>query len=232
MRTHKKLVIANRKMHGSLPENHHFMQQLARKTQHHQHGQYIICPPHPYLHQAQTMLKEFGCQYVIIGHSERRARGHDTDQSCGERFKAAVKAGLTPIFCIGENLKEYEEGLTDIVTVRQLNAVITQVGIACLSQGIIAYEPCWAIGTGKAATPQHAQAILAFLRGHISLLDAQVGEDIRLLYGGSVKAMNAESLFKMPDIDGGLIGGASLIADEFIEICEIANSVTHNKIAA
>ncbi len=260
MSNRPKLVVANRKMHGSLPDNQQFMQSLLLNTQHH-HARYAVCPPHPYLYQAQhilqnshiawggqnmsrfekgaytgsvspVMLKEFGCSYVIIGHSERRQRGHDSDESCGERFEAALKAGLTPILCIGETLDEYEQGETDLVVVRQLNPVIAHVGIQALSQGVIAYEPVWAIGSGKAATPQHVQAILSFIRGHIGLLDEQVAEKIDLLYGGSVNPGNAAQLLSMPDVDGGLIGGASLVAEDFIRICQIANELTDLKTAA
>lgn len=260
MSDRSKLVIANRKMHGNSPDNRQFMETLLRRTQGHA-AQYVVCPPHPYLYQAQhilhgshidwggqnmsryelgaytgsvspLMLKEFGCKYVIIGHSERRQRGHDNDETCGERFKAAVKAGLTPVLCIGETEEEYENGETDLVISRQLNPVISHVGIDCLAQGLIAYEPVWAIGTGKAASPQHAQTILAFIRGHISLLDTTVSEKIILLYGGSVKATNAAQLFEMPDIDGGLIGSAALVAEEFVDICQIANEQMAAKLAA
>ncbi len=260
MLSRPKLVVANRKMHGNLSDNRQFMESLLRHTQQHA-AHYAICPPHPYLYQAQQllqgshiawggqnmsrfergaytgsvsplMLREFGCQYVIIGHSERRQRGHDNDESCGERFEAALKAGLTPILCIGETLDEYEQGETDLVVVRQLNPVISHVGIEAMAKGVIAYEPVWAIGTGKAATPQHAQAILSFIRGHIGLLDEAVAEATTLLYGGSVNPSNAAQLLSMPDIDGGLIGGASLIAEDFIQICKIANQLTETKLAA
>lgn len=260
MLSRPKLVVANRKMHGNLSDNRQFMESLLRHTQQHA-AHYAICPPHPYLYQAQQllqgshiawggqnmsrfelgaytgsvsplMLREFGCQYVIIGHSERRQRGHDNDESCGERFEAALKAGLTPILCIGETLEEYEQGETDLVVVRQLNPVISHVGIEAIAKGVIAYEPVWAIGTGKAATPQHAQAILSFIRGHIGLLNEAVAETTTLLYGGSVNPSNAAQLLSMPDIDGGLIGGASLIAEDFIQICQIANQLTDTKLAA
>jgi triosephosphate isomerase (TIM) len=256
----RKMVIANRKMNGSLPDNQHFIEMLLDYTRHH-HAQYVICPPHPYLYQAQTllenshitwggqnmsrfqrgaytgsvspaMLKEFGCQYVIIGHSERRTRGHDTDESCGERFQVALETGLTPILCIGETLEEYQAGETDIVVARQLNPVIAHVGIEALAQGIIAYEPVWAIGTGQAASPQHAQSILAFIRGHIGLLSPNAAEHVSLLYGGSVNASNAAQLLEMPDIDGSLVGGASLVIQDFMGICEIANALSSEPLAA
>jgi triosephosphate isomerase len=248
----RKLVVANRKMHGSIPDNQAFMQGLLDGTRDFPDADYAVCFPHPYLYQAQAtlagtpvawggqnmsryaygpytgsvspgMLVEFGCRYVIIGHSERRTRGHETDLSCGERFQAAAEAGLIPIFCVGESLDEFEQGLTDIVTIRQLNAVISSIGVEGLGKGILAYEPIWAIGTGKAASPEHAQAILAFLRGHIALLDEHIAENIRILYGGSVKADNAPKLFSMPDIDGGLIGSASLVTKDFVAICRAAS---------
>lgn len=249
----RKLVVANRKMNGNLPNNQAFLDGLLAGTKEHSNADYAVCVPHPYLFQAQsilqgspiawggqnmsrylsgaytgsvspTMLKEFGCQYVIIGHSERRQRGHDTDMSTGERFDVAVNAGLTPIFCMGETLDEYEEGITDLVTIRQLNAVIQAIGVQGLAGGVLAYEPVWAIGTGKAATPEHAQNVLSFLRGHIEILDAELAQHIRILYGGSVNAVNAAKLFSMPDIDGGLVGTASLNTPEFIAICQAASS--------
>jgi triosephosphate isomerase len=169
------------------------------------------------------MLVEFGCEYVITGHSERRNRGHDTDFSAGERFKAAEKAGMKPVFCVGETLEEYEAGLTASVTVRQLNAVLEQVGAEGLSKGVLAYEPIWAIGTGNSASPAHAQIILRFLREHIAVSDPAVAENMLILYGGSMKADNAGKLFSMPDIDGGLVGGASLVTEDFVAICKAAS---------
>ena len=253
----RKLVVANRKMNGSLPSNKAFLQGLLAGTCDSKDADYAVCMPHPYLFQVEnllkdspitwggqnmsryesgaytgsvspSMLKEFGCEYVIIGHSERRQRGHDTDHSIGVRFDVAVKAGLKPIFCMGETSDEYEEGMTDVVTIRQLNAVIAEVGVQGLAHGVLAYEPVWAIGTGKAASPEHAQNILSFLRGHIELLDAEVAQNIRILYGGSVKADNAVKLFSMPDIDGGLVGGASLNTEEFVAICKAANDSSKN----
>lgn len=248
----RKMVVANRKMNGDIPSNHAFLEKLVTDTQAYQHADFVVCMPHPYLYQAQAilkgshvhlggqnmsryqsgahtgsvsplMLKEFGCEYVIIGHSERRLHGHDTDTSTGERFEVAVKSGLTPIFCMGETLEEYEDGATDIVTIRQLNAVIHEIGVKGLAGGVLAYEPVWAIGTGKAATPEHAQNVLSFLRGHIEILDPEVASNIRILYGGSVNGNNAKQLFAMPDIDGALVGTASLNTEEFIAICMAAS---------
>lgn len=252
----RKLVVANRKMNGSIADNKAFFDGLKTGIKQADKADYVVCMPHPYLFQAQqelagspvawggqnmsrylsgahtgsvspNMLLEFGCEYVIIGHSERRLHGHDTDQTTGERFEVAIKAGLKPIFCMGETLEEYEEGITDVVTIRQLNAVIEEIGVEGLAQGVLAYEPIWAIGTGKAASPQHAQNILSFLRGHIELHDQAVADKIRILYGGSVKADNAAELFAMQDIDGALVGGASLITDDFVKICLAANGAFH-----
>jgi triosephosphate isomerase len=249
----RKLVVANRKMNGNLSSNKAFLEGLLAGTRDYPNADYVVCVPHPYLFQAEAILKgtpiawggqnmsryesgaytgsvspgmltDFGCEYVIIGHSERRQRGHDTDLSTGERFLAATKAGLKPIFCMGETLAEYEEGITDVVTIRQLNAVIHEIGVQGLAGGVLAYEPVWAIGTGKAATPEHAQNVLSFLRGHIEILDAEIAQNIRILYGGSVNSANAAKLFSMPDIDGGLVGGASLNIEEFVAICQAASN--------
>ncbi len=249
----RKLVVANRKMNGSLASNQVFLEGLLLGTQDYPYADYAVCVPHPYLFQAEAILKgsaiawggqnmsryesgaytgsvsprmltEFGCEYVIIGHSERRQRGHDTDLAIGERFEVAAKAGLKPILCIGETLAEYEAGITDLVTIRQLNAVIQELGIKGLASGVIAYEPVWAIGTGKAASPAHAQNILSFLRKHIAMLDADIANNIRILYGGSVNATNATELFSMPDIDGGLVGSASLNTADFVAICQAASN--------
>ena len=246
------MVVANRKMNGSLPANKAFLEGLLAGTRDYALADYAVCVPHPYLFQAEAllagsavawggqnmsrydagaftgsvspgMLTEFGCEYVIIGHSERRQRGHDTNESIGERFEAATKHGLKPILCVGETLEEYEGGMTVDVVIGQLNAVLAHVGIKNLAKGILAYEPVWAIGTGKAATPEHAQCILSFLRGHIELLDEAVANNLSILYGGSVNASNAAQLFAMPDIDGGLVGGASLNTQEFIAICQAAH---------
>ena len=166
------------------------------------------------------MLKEFGCTCVIVGHSERRALYGEKDDDTARKFAAARKQGLTPILCVGESLEEREQGITEAVVARQLDAVIALEGVTALADAVIAYEPVWAIGTGKTATPQQAQDVHAFIRGKIAVLDASVAEKVQILYGGSVKGSNAAELFAMPDIDGGLIGGASLNAQEFLAICE------------
>ena len=168
---------------------------------------------------AGDMAKDIGCEYAIIGHSERRALYGETNELVAEKFAAAQKAGLIPILCVGEQLDERERNVTEKVVGRQLAAVIQKSGIAALSKAILAYEPVWAIGTGKTATPDQAQAVHAFMRSQVSALDASIADSLSILYGGSVKAANAEELFAKPDIDGGLIGGASLDAEGFLAIC-------------
>ena len=165
------------------------------------------------------MLTDVGCQYAIVGHSERRAIYGESDAFTARKFAAARKFGLIPILCVGELLEEREQGITEEVVGRQLDAVIELEGIAALGQAVIAYEPVWAIGTGKTASPQQAQDVHAFIRAKLAKLDKGVADKVQILYGGSVKGSNAAELFGMPDIDGGLIGGASLTADEFLAIC-------------
>jgi triosephosphate isomerase len=169
-----------------------------------------------------AMLVEFGCRYVIVGHSERRALYGETSDIVAQKYGAALKAGLTPIVCVGETLAERESGTTENVVSGQLDAVITRCGVQSLAHAIIAYEPVWAIGTGKTATPEQAQAVHAYIRSRVAAQDAAIAERVQVLYGGSVKASNAAQLFAMQDIDGGLIGGASLDAGEFVSICQAA----------
>jgi triosephosphate isomerase len=165
------------------------------------------------------MLNDFDCQYVIVGHSERRSLFGEDSHTVALKYTAVQNAGLTPILCVGESLQQRESGVTEKVVTEQLDAVIDQAGVESLKKAVIAYEPVWAIGTGKTATPQQAQEVHAFIRENIAKHDNAVAADITLLYGGSVKATNAAELFAMPDIDGGLIGGASLIAEDFVTIC-------------
>ncbi|MEY4767561.1 MAG: hypothetical protein RL637_200 [Pseudomonadota bacterium] len=165
-----------------------------------------------------TMLLEFNCRYVLVGHSERRSYYADTDQSVAARFCQAQAQGLIPVLCIGETLTEREQGETFNVVNRQLDVVIEKAGIAAFAKAVIAYEPVWAIGTGKTATDEQAQEVHLAIRQKIAGLDATIAENLQILYGGSVKAENAQALFAMPDIDGGLIGGASLDAQSFLKI--------------
>lgn len=165
------------------------------------------------------MLKDVGCEYVIIGHSERRAMYGETDEVTAVKYSAVLKNGLKPIFCIGETLEEREQGITEQVVARQLDAILKTAGVASLANAVLAYEPVWAIGTGKTATPEQAQQVHAFIRSKIAKEDAVIAEGLRILYGGSMNPANAAELRSQPDIDGGLIGGASLKADDFLAIC-------------
>jgi triosephosphate isomerase len=246
----RPLVAGNWKMHGSRAEAVALLDELiqqggARTTE------VAVCPPFVYLQEAArrlkesdialgaqnvcaeavgaftgevsaAMLKDVGCRYVIVGHSERRALYHEDDKLVARKFVAAQSHKLTPILCVGETLEQRERGETEHVVARQLDAVIAVAGVATFADAVIAYEPVWAIGTGKNATPQQAQEVHAFVRGRISARDAKIAADLRILYGGSVKAANAAELFDMPDVDGGLVGGASLRGDEFGRICAAA----------
>ncbi len=167
-----------------------------------------------------SMLNDFACEYAIVGHSERRSLFAEQDSDTANKFAAARKHGLKPILCVGELLEEREQGITEEVVARQLDAVIELEGVEALADGVIAYEPVWAIGTGMTASPQQAQDVHAFIRGKIAALNASVAEKVQILYGGSVNGGNADELFAMADIDGGLIGGASLKAEDFLAICK------------
>ena len=235
-------------MHGSLAENAALLAALKSSLA---DIEAVVCVPFPYLAQAQSqlagssiawgaqnlsehakgaytgevsasMLRDFGCHYVIVGHSERRSLFGESDQQVAAKYVAAQAGGLIPILCVGESLQEREAGVTEQVVGRQLEAVIGTAGVGSLANAIIAYEPVWAIGTGKTATPEQAQAVHAFIRGKVAALDAAIADDLIIQYGGSVKAANAPELLAQPDIDGGLIGGASLIAEEFTAICRAA----------
>lgn len=247
----RKLVVGNWKMYGRLEKNQALLQGILDGVRQLKSADYAVCVPYPYLAQAQSMLQgsnvawgaqnlspyeegaftgavapgmlvDFACSYVIIGHSERRGLFHESNEIAAAKFAAAQKSGLTPIFCVGETLTERESGVTEQVVATQLDAVLDRFGAAALSRAVIAYEPVWAIGTGKTASPEQAEAVHAFIRQRVAKQDAQVAEGLCILYGGSVKAANAAELFGMPDIDGGLIGGASLVAEDFVAICRAA----------
>ncbi len=166
------------------------------------------------------MLADFNCHYVIVGHSERRSLYGESDELVAEKFARVQAATMVPILCIGELLDEREAGITETVVARQLDAVIERVGIDAFSNAVIAYEPVWAIGTGKTATKEQAQEVHAFIRQRLAGQNSTIAEAVRVLYGGSVKADNANDLFSMTDVDGGLIGGASLKAEDFLAICQ------------
>ncbi|MGB8338876.1 MAG: triose-phosphate isomerase [Burkholderiales bacterium] len=246
MRT--KLVVGNWKMHGCLAENQALLQGVLSGLNEANSASCAVCVPYPYLAQVQsllrgtpiawgaqnlsqhakgaftgevsvTMLKDFGCTYVIVGHSERRAMYDDDDVTIAAKFQTAHAVGLTPILCVGETLDERHSGLTEQVVARQLDCVLDAASVATFANAVVAYEPVWAIGTGKTATPQEAQAVHEFIRKRIAARDKAVAQNLSILYGGSVKAANAAQLLSLPDIDGGLIGGASLVAEEFVAIC-------------
>jgi triosephosphate isomerase len=247
----EKLIVGNWKMHGSLQENSALLQALLSRLNGLQRTSVAVCVPFPYLAQARDllegtalawgaqnvsqfskgaytgevsapMLHDFGCRYVIVGHSERRALFGDTDAIVAEKFVVAQSAGLTPILCCGETLEERETGLTREVVGRQLDAVFVRTGIAAFASAVIAYEPVWAIGTGRTASPEQAQPVHHFIRSRMRSLDFTLAQRVQVLYGGSVKAANAAQLFSLPDVDGGLVGGASLNAEEFAAICQAA----------
>lgn len=259
----RRLVAGNWKMHGSRAETAKLLDELMQFDA--TTAEVAVCPPFVYLVDAvrllaessiavgaqnvcaepigaftgevsAAMLRDVGCRYVIVGHSERRALFHEDDQLVARKFVAVQSQKLTPILCVGETLDERERDLTEKVIARQLEAVIDVAGIAAFAEAVIAYEPVWAIGTGKTATPEQAQAVHAFIRGRIAdppaaiagrdakiaNPPAAIAADLRILYGGSVKAANARELFLMPDVDGGLVGGASLKSEEFSRICAAA----------
>lgn len=213
----------------------------------------LVCPPFVYLSQVQqtvagsviklgaqnvsqnangaftgetslAMLDDLGCEYVILGHSERRSLYAETDELVAEKFIATVEAGLKPILCVGETLEEREADQTIEVVGRQLKAVVNAAGIEKFKDAVVAYEPVWAIGTGKTATPQQAQDVHAAIRAMVAEYDAEIASKLRILYGGSVNAGNAAELFANEDVDGGLVGGASLKANDFTAICQAAGA--------
>jgi len=169
---------------------------------------------------AASMLLECGCRYAIVGHSERRALYGESDQLVAARFAMALQAGITPILCVGETLQEREGGVTEAVVARQVDAALEVNGIDSFARAVIAYEPVWAIGTGQVATPAQAQAVHAFIRNRLARLDAGVADQVQILYGGSMNPANAAELLSQTDIDGGLIGGASLKARDFLAIAQ------------
>ena len=169
-----------------------------------------------------AMLKDVGCAFALAGHSERRQYHAESDDLVARKFVAAQGAGLVPILCVGETLEERDGGTTEHVIARQLDAVVARAGIGAFAAAVVAYEPVWAIGTGRTASPDQAQAVHRFIRDKLAALDGTIAGSLRILYGGSVKPSNAAELFGQPDVDGGLIGGASLVAADFLAICRAA----------
>ena len=242
-----RFVIGNWKLNGSLAANATLLNTLKTQVAFAPGRSCGVCVPAPYLAQSQAVLRgsavgwgsldvsrfdsgaytgdfsaamvaEFGSRYAIVGHSERRAAFGDSDAMVADKFGQAKKAGLTPILCVGESLAEREANQTEAVVSRQLKNVVDAHESGSLQGAILAYEPVWAIGTGKTASPGQAEDVHAFLRGLVKQWDAQLADQLPILYGGSVKKANAAELFAMADVDGGLIGGASLVADEFLGI--------------
>lgn len=247
----RAIVAGNWKMHGSRSENAQLIEELLARFPAQPAAACVVCPPFVYLQEvgrllrgshlslggqdlcadtqgaftgeiSAAMLKDVGCEYVIVGHSERRLLYRENDQLVARKFGAALGRGLIPILCVGEQLADREAGRTSEVVARQLDVVLELCGAGSLEHGVVAYEPVWAIGTGRNATPEQAQEVHAFIRARIGARDARIAGATRILYGGSVKAGNAAELFAMPDVDGGLIGGASLKADEFLTILAAA----------
>jgi triosephosphate isomerase len=242
------LVAGNWKMHGSRSDAARLVGELITRGAGSGAAEVLVCPPFPYLSEVRSqlqgsriglgsqdvcdedvgaftgevsaaMLADVGCRYAIVGHSERRALYGESDALVARKFVAAGRHALVPILCVGESLEERERDDTRAVVLRQLDAVLAAAGPSAFARAVVAYEPVWAIGTGRTATAAQAQDVHALIRGRIAEKDATIAASLRVLYGGSVKAANAAELFSMPDVDGGLIGGASLKADEFASIC-------------
>jgi len=247
------LVAGNWKMNGSNAANAELVDGILAGLPASDSVHLLICPPFPYLaavaekvtgtrlalgaqnvsqHEsgaytgevAPSMLRDTGCSHVIIGHSERRAMFGETSDIVAAKFLSAQDAGLVPVMCVGETLEQRESGQTEVVIDEQLGAVIDAAGIAAFGDAIIAYEPVWAIGTGKTASPEQAQDVHRHIRAALAEKDKDIAAGVQILYGGSVKGDNASGLFAMPDIDGGLIGGASLKAADFLAIANAALS--------
>jgi triosephosphate isomerase len=247
----RKLVAGNWKMNGSLAANSALLASLDAALAAQAGCDIAVCVPAPYLAQCQAvlasgpvvlgaqdvsaheagaytgevsavMLREFGCSFVIVGHSERRSYHAEDNALVAKKTLRALQAGLTPIVCVGETLAQRDAGNTEAVVAAQLDAVLAAIDVAHVEQLVVAYEPVWAIGTGKTATPAMAQEVHAQLRKQLMARNAEQGEKVRILYGGSMKPENAAELMAMPDIDGGLIGGAALKAADFLAIIAAA----------
>ncbi len=248
----RPLIAGNWKMNGALEESSKLVEGLVTGVRPGGGADMLICPPYVYLDRARqwlgdsvialgaqdvcpeqgpgaftgevsgSMLAEIGCRYAIVGHSERRTLYGETDQIVTAKFAAAQAAGLTPVLCCGESLEEREADATAAVVGRQVNAVVDSLGADVFASAVVAYEPIWAIGTGRTATPDQAQEVHAVIRALIAGRDATIAAGLRILYGGSMKGSNAADLLSQPDIDGGLVGGASLDADDFLRIFEAA----------
>jgi len=244
----RQLVVGNWKMNGNRQSNAELLARIVAGWQGEHRAEVVVCPPAPYLvhtfekisgssillgaqnlsqydsgaytgEVSAQMLAELHCKFVIIGHNERRRLQGETDEQVARKFIAAQRANLIPILCVGESSAQRENGQHLEVIGAQLQAVCAYVGCDVFKQAVVAYEPVWAVGTGKTATPQQADEVHRFIRAQLG----EVAETVRILYGGSVKAGNADQLFALPDIDGALLGGASLDAEEFLKICKAAD---------
>lgn len=249
----KPLVAGNWKMNGSVASVRELLAGVKAGVGEVGNCEVAVCPPYIFIPMTQaelsgtsvpwggqnlsteqsgaytgevsaSMLLDFGCTYVIVGHSERRTLYGETDDVVARKYAVARAAGLKPILCVGETLEEREKGVTEEVVARHVDAVIKLEGVGALADGVIAYEPVWAIGTGVTATPEQAQEVHAFIRVRVATHDAKIAEELRILYGGSMKPDNAAELMAKADIDGGLIGGASLKAADFLAICKAAGA--------
>lgn len=247
----QKLVAGNWKMYGSRALTRSLVTGLAAEFAAGAPCEIAVCPPFAYLADAAAaaanspillggqdvsshdegaftgevsgrMLADLGCRFALVGHSERRSLHGESDEVVAAKFLAAQRHGLVPILCVGESLAEREADQTEAVVGRQLGAVVGAAGIEAFSHAVIAYEPIWAIGTGRTASPEQAQAVHAFIRGLLRSENGSIADFVKVLYGGSVKAANAAELFAMPDVDGGLVGGASLEVAGFASICRSA----------
>lgn len=251
--TRTPLVAGNWKMNGALQESRDLVGELVAGVGQGGGAEMLLCPPYVFLDAAArwleatpialgaqnlasevdpgaftgevagAMLADVGCAYVIVGHSERRTLYGETDAQVVAKYRAAQTAGLAPILCVGETLEEREDGLTEAVVTRQVNAVLGTLGAGVLASSVVAYEPVWAIGTGRTATPDQAQEVHALIRGLIAAQNDTIAAGLRILYGGSVNGGNAAELFAREDIDGGLVGGASLDAPQFLTIFQAAS---------
>jgi triosephosphate isomerase len=248
----RKMVVGNWKMHGSIKENEALLQGVTVGVRDLRDADFVVCAPYPYIGQAQSLLRgsnvawgaqnlcsakdgaltgavspsmlvDYGCSHVIIGHSERRVLFNETDDTAAARFNAALEVGLTPIFCMGESREERDSDWTEYIVGRQLDSIIRRFGPEVLKNAVLAYEPLWAVGADEPASPEQAQEVHDFIRKRVARCDTEIAAGVRILYGGSLRPANAASLFAMPDVDGGLVGRASLTAEEFVPICKIAN---------
>lgn len=252
----RKMVVGNWKMHGSIKENEALLRGVVEGVHGLHNADFVVCPPYPYINQVQSLLQgsniawgaqnlcstkdgastgavspsmlvDYGSSYVIVGHSERRSQFNETDDTAAARFTAAQEVGLTPIFCMGESREERDSDWTDYIVGRQLDSIIRRFGPEVLKHAVLAYEPLWAINAEQSATPEQAQEVHDFIRSRIARCNTEIAASVRILYGGSLRPSNAAKMFAMPDIDGGLVGRASLTAEEFVPICRAANLVRH-----